>query len=99
MDIRLVALSVAGAAAVAGLLLLLCFALVRRARFVYTGSFVAWCMLALAIVLLLFALFPDSTVSGTFEGLKVGGAIAAFLVVVAWLARQGQIVIDKDRPG
>lgn len=97
MDIRLVALSVAGAAAVAGLLLLLCFALVRRARFVYTGSFVAWCMLALAIVLLLFALFPDSTVSGTFEGLKVGGAIAAFLVVVAWLARQGQIVIDKDR--
>jgi len=97
MDVRLVALSIAGGAALVGLFLLLCFALVRRARFVYTGSFVAWCMLALAIVLALFALFPNSSVNGTFEGLKVGGAIAAFLVVVTWLARQGRIVIDKDR--
>jgi O-acetyl-ADP-ribose deacetylase (regulator of RNase III) len=97
MDVTLVALCAAGAAFAAGIVLLLCYALVRRARYVYTGSFVAWCMLALAIVLLLFTLFPQSSVTGTFEGLKVGGAIAAFLVVVTWLARQGRIVLDKDR--
>jgi O-acetyl-ADP-ribose deacetylase (regulator of RNase III) len=97
MDVQLVALCTAGGAALAGGAMLLSFAFGRRARFVYTGAFIAWCLFALAIVLVLFSLFPGSSVTGTFEGLKVGGAIGGFLVVVAWLARQGRMVIDKDR--
>ena len=77
-------------------ILLLYFAFRRRFRFVYTGTFIASLLLALAIVLVLVALFPDSSVSGNFEGFKVAGAIAAYLVVVVWLTRQGTKLIDKD---
>jgi O-acetyl-ADP-ribose deacetylase (regulator of RNase III) len=97
MDVRLVALSTGSGLLVVGLSMMLCFLYVRRPRFVYTGSLVAWCLLTLGIVLLLFSLFPDSTVTGTFEGFKVGGVIAAFVVIVAWLARQGRLVLDKDK--
>ena len=90
-----VALFIALGTGVLGIILLY-FAFRRRFRFVYTGTFIASALLALSIVLVLVALFPDSSVSGKFEGFKVTGAIAAYLVVVAWLTRQGTKLIDKD---
>jgi O-acetyl-ADP-ribose deacetylase (regulator of RNase III) len=95
--VRLIALTGGAGLLVVGLSLMICFLYVRRPRFVYTGSLVAWCLITLGIVLLLFSLFPDSTVTGTFEGFKVGGVIAAFVLIVAWLAREGRAVLDKDR--
>jgi O-acetyl-ADP-ribose deacetylase (regulator of RNase III) len=94
--VRDIAAIAAGAVGIVALALLLCLLSFWRPRLLYMGSFLAWSLLSLAIALFLFALFPDSTVTGSFEGFKVGGVSALFLVIAIWLAREGRLVIDKD---
>jgi O-acetyl-ADP-ribose deacetylase (regulator of RNase III) len=47
----------------------------------YTTSLIAWLLIALFPVLLIFSLFPDSSVSGTIKGISMSGAIGAFIII------------------
>jgi O-acetyl-ADP-ribose deacetylase (regulator of RNase III) len=47
----------------------------------YTTSLICWLLIALFPVLLIFSLFPNSSISGTVKGVSVGGAIGAFIII------------------
>jgi O-acetyl-ADP-ribose deacetylase (regulator of RNase III) len=54
---------------------------------------VAWLIMALAPVFLVFTYFPSSTASGTLSGFSMGGAFAAF-VMIWWLGSRRTIQLQ-----
>jgi O-acetyl-ADP-ribose deacetylase (regulator of RNase III) len=54
----------------------------------------AWLCIAIAVTLVIFSIFPESTATGTVLGISVGGA-AAFVVVILLLAVRVQEKMSK----
>ena len=66
----------------------------RWPRRFYSTILISWLVIALSPVLLLFSLFPDSTVDGDILGFQVSGAVAAFLFL--WYFGTGRALRTED---
>lgn len=63
-------------------------------------TIVAWLLIALFPVLVLFSFFPDSEVQGTVLGVSAGGAVALFLVIWSYgpiQSRAGKTIDDFEK--
>ena len=92
---QVVVLAIAGGSFAVGLALFLYVSHARRFRYVYTGHLVAWLLMSLSPVLVLFSFFPGSSVNAKIQGGTVSGAIGAFLILLFWLGREGRLVQTK----
>ncbi len=59
-----------------------------------TNMPVSWFFFALFSVLIVFLFFPESSASGTIFGIKVAGAIAAF-ILIWWLGTRNSLKAEK----
>lgn len=75
----------------------------RNASYFYTTNVISWLLIALFPVLLIFSFFPESSFTGTIEGVSMGGAIGAFIFIwwygtkIANQAEQVDARIEKMR--
>ena len=70
----------------------------RRLHYFHTANLVAWLLIALFPVLVIFSLFPESSsMSIEIKGISAGGAIAAFIFIWRYGTKSGLVAVDEDR--
>jgi hypothetical protein len=62
----------------------------------YSSLIIAWLLIALTPVFLVFTFFPTSEVSGALQGFTFGGAIAAFVFIWVYGSRTSAKLVDQD---
>jgi len=97
MSIQPVLLTVAIASLAVGLGLFVWFSTPEREQHLQIANRIAWLLIALFPVCIIFSFFPTSTFSGTvIKGISASGAIAAFVLIWLQGARLGIKAAEKD---
>lgn len=97
MSVQPVILALAFLCLLVGLALYLFASISHRVHSFQTTNLIAWLIIALFPVLMIFSLFPDSSVSIGIKGLSAGGAIAAFIFIWRYGTKVGLKAIDEDQ--
>ncbi|MBV9168673.1 MAG: hypothetical protein JOZ81_01145 [Chloroflexi bacterium] len=69
----------------------------ERADHPFATTLISWLLIALFPVLVIFAFFPTSSANGTFFGISLTGAIAAFFLIWWWGTRMALSATEMDR--
>lgn len=97
MSIQPALLIIAIASLVVGIGLFVWFSMPEREQHLQTANRIAWLLIALFPVCIIFSFFPTSTFSGTvIKGITASGAFAAFFVIWLQGARVGIKAAEKD---
>jgi len=97
MSIQPVLLVIAIASLVVGIGLFVWFSMPDREQHLQIANRIAWLLIALFPVCIIFSFFPTSTFSGTvIKGVTASGAIAAFFVIWLQGAHVGIRAAEKD---
>jgi O-acetyl-ADP-ribose deacetylase (regulator of RNase III) len=91
-----VVLTLAVGSLLAGVGLYLYIAARGRVEYFQSANVIAWLLVALFPVLVIFSLFPDSTFSTSVQGVSAGGAIAAFAFIWWHGTNKGLQAADED---
>jgi hypothetical protein len=97
VSIQPVLLVIAVASLLVGIGLFVWFSLPEREQHLQVANRIAWLLIALFPVCIIFSFFPTSTFSGTvIKGVTASGAIAAFFVIWLQGAHVGIKAAEKD---
>jgi macro domain-containing protein len=97
MSIQPILLAIAIASLVAGIGLFIWYSTPNREQHLQVANRIAWLLIALFPVCIIFSFFPTSTLSGAVvKGISASGAIAAFVLIWIQGARLGIKAAEKD---
>jgi hypothetical protein len=68
-----------------------------RARYANSAILIAWVGIGLFSTLIIFALFPESSAGGDVVGIRLSGALAAFVAILIFGSRAGAKALQRDQ--